>query len=144
MTGKPCKDCTAENNGAKRPAPHPGPRCTTHWRREKQRRALLASVRLVQNTYDMPPEVYDALYEAQGQRCAICRVSTGKRKRLAVDHDHSCTQGHNPDKGCSYCWRGLLCGRCNELVARFNPEQLLRAIRYIANPPARRILELAL
>lgn len=144
MSAKPCKDCLAEGVATKRPTVPgaPGPRCATHHRRERVRVARRAAERRVEAAFEMPPALYDTLYAAQGGRCWICRIATGKAKRLAVDHDHNCTAGHPPEMGCPQCWRGLLCGRCNQLVAWFTPEQLLRAIRYLANPPARRILEL--
>jgi ATP-dependent helicase YprA (DUF1998 family) len=140
---KPCKDCVAEGGGFKRPTVPgvPGPRCATHHRIKLAQRRARAAERRVEAAFKMSSALYDALYEAQGGTCWICRISTGKRKRLAVDHDHKCTTGHDPKLGCPQCWRGLLCGRCNQLVAWFSPEQLLRAIQYLANPPARRILE---
>ena len=82
---KSCKDCEP---GSKRPAPHPGPRCVTHWRAEKKRRSKVAHGRGIQERYGIDEQQYDALYAIQGGRCAICLRATGKVRRLAVDHDH--------------------------------------------------------
>lgn len=140
---KPCPDCVAEGVTTKRP-PHPDsgprkPRCATHHRAWRKRAQSNAHARMVQFVYEMPQETYDALYEAQGGRCFICRVATGKTKRLAVEHDHNCTQGHPPDRGCPKCWRALTCGRCNRLVAFLGPEALARAIELLVDPPAQRM-----
>src|SRR5690606_35002465 len=83
---------------------------------------------------------YETLYRAQGGRCYICQRATGKSKNLAVDHDHS----HCPrEQGCKDCVRGLLCSRCNHDLlghCRDSVEMLQRAIDYLKDPPARRIL----
>lgn len=129
--GKVCKDCVADwrtdrgsdevdlPSNRRRPAPHPGPRCTTHHNAEKRRRRLAAKQRHVSRTYELEPEEYDALYEYQGGRCALCRVARGKSKRLAVDHDHhqALLDGHDPAKGCRRCIRALVCSSCNDVLA---------------------------
>ncbi len=33
--------------------------------------------------------MYWALYEFQGGKCYVCQVATGKKRRLAVDHEHN-------------------------------------------------------
>ena len=148
MTDKPCKDCVTEGVTRRRPIatdkdgrPVPGPRCATHHRAERRRARLARSQHRVEVVYDMPPETYDAILEGQGGRCAVCQIANGTVKRLAVEHAHNLPGcEHPPEKGCERCWRGICCGRCNELLARFTPEQLLRAIRYLYDPPAQRIL----
>jgi hypothetical protein len=78
----------------------------------------------------LQPGDYDRLYASQSCRCFICQRATGKRKRLAVDHDHSSGEV-----------RGLLCGPCNhDLIGRYGLPALLRAIEYLTNPPARKVL----
>lgn len=53
---------------------------------------------------------FDAIFEAQGGKCAICRKTDNGKKEFAVDHDHSCC----PRRGaCKKCVRGLLCTPCN-------------------------------
>jgi hypothetical protein len=109
MTLTGCKDCLRETGGAgrKRPAPHPGPRCATHWRAELRRRKAAAHGRRTTAVYSLQPADYARLFEHQGRRCAICRRATGATKRLAVDHDHTCCPG---PASCGRCVRGLLCG----------------------------------
>lgn len=129
-TKKPCcKDCKSTT----RPATYPGPRCHTCWRDETKRRKEAAHGRYVEQTYEITPEEYDALYKAQGGRCAICRRATGRARRLAVDHNHKTGEV-----------RGLLCKPCNSygigMFARDEPEVLDRAADYLRNPPAREVL----
>jgi len=74
-------------------------------------------------------EDYDRLSRKQLHRCAICRRPerikhqvTGKRSRLAVDHNHK-----------TKVIRGLLCRRCNSGLSLFgeNPVVLRAAARYL-------------
>lgn len=65
---------------------------------------------------------YDAIYQAQGGRCAICG---GKPRAymLAVDHDHKTGEV-----------RGLLCSRCNHRLlgsANDDPARLRKAADYL-------------
>lgn len=149
MSRDVCKDCVAEGRtGKPRPIallpggqPAPGPRCVTHHRAERKRARLARAQHRVEVVYSMPPEVYDQILEGQGGVCPICRISNGQTKRLAVEHAHNLPGcEHPPEQACERCWRGICCGRCNELLARFTPEQLMRAIHYLADPPAQRIL----
>lgn len=132
-----CVDCRAlpaeQRPRTPRHAPHGGSRslrCATHYR------AHLVALRKrdhdarVRRTYDLAPGDYDRLYAAQGGRCAIAGcTATGKRKRLAVDHDHETGEV-----------RGLLCGPHNyDLLGRF-VNALRPALDYLADPPARRVL----
>lgn len=130
MADKPCKDCPP---GTKRPAPHPGPRCTTHHRAFKKAQGARQHDKMVQLVYGLGPGDYERLLEAQGGRCAItgCRA-TGKTKRLAVDHDHKTGEV-----------RGVLCGPHNQLIGynRDNPEAFRSLADYLENPPARRVLD---
>ena len=52
--------------------------------------------------YGLDPAEYQRLVDAHGSACGIC----GKRKRLAIDHDHNTGDV-----------RGLLCYRCNRHLA---------------------------
>ncbi|MEK0325095.1 MAG: endonuclease domain-containing protein [Nitrosopumilus sp.] len=57
--------------------------------------------------YEMNPEEYTNLLEAQGGGCALCgKTPEEERRRLAVDH----TQGQEEF---SVVVRGLLCTACN-------------------------------
>jgi Recombination endonuclease VII len=143
-----CKDCraVAEQTGtpvAKRPAPHPGPRCATHHRAARRRTRATNAARRTQRVYSLTPDEYDRLYRAQGGRCAICRRAQGvtdrpdRQRRLAVDHDHTCCPGPT---SCGRCVRGLLCDPCNREMAhaRDDPEHFRRAIAYLREWPALR------
>lgn len=85
---------------------------------------------------------YDRLYEFQGGKCYICQRATGATKKLAVDHNHNCDQGHPRENACRECVYGLLCGPCNKDVIghlRRDVAAFRRAIDYLENPPARRL-----
>lgn len=123
-----CKDC---GPGSKRPAPHPGPRCTTHHREVQKRRREAAHSRRIWERYGLSKEDYEALYEAQGGVCYICKRATGRRRKLAVDHDHKT----------GYV-RGLLCSPCNNILAHIRDDRLAagRIVEYLETPPAHDII----
>lgn len=149
---RPCIDClaelpadmagtrTAEDLARRRPTPHPGPRCATHWRIELKARQVRSHARSTSHRYGLSPEQYSALYEAQGRHCAICQRATGATRRLSVDHDHQCGAGHPPERGCLQCIRALLCRPCNDLLGRYDAPALTRAIEVLTDPPARKLL----
>ncbi len=82
---------------------------------------------------------YDAMYEQQGARCAICGDPkdswepgvgiAGRDRFLVVDHCHA--NGHV---------RGLLCGNCNHGLGKFKDDvaRLLAAAEYLRRDAARR------
>jgi hypothetical protein len=137
---KLCKDCTVEDptgkQAARRTAVHPGPRCHTHHNQRKREVRLANHGRRVQSVYSISAQQYAALLEFQGGRCAICRRATGQRKRLAVDHDHSCCPGPT---SCGNCVRMLLCSACNDVLAHFrdDPLSLERAAANLRQWPSR-------
>ncbi len=121
-----CKDCkTAGRTGKPLAAEFPGPRCYTCNRKFKKAQRARTHERYVAKTYGLTDGQYNELYLAQGGRCAICRVATGKTKKLAVDHDHV-----------TNFVRGLLCGPCNQMIGTHNIEALRRAVNYLESPPA--------
>lgn len=130
MTAKKCKDCPPEK---KRPAPHPGPRCSTHHREVTKTRRERAHGKHIEATYGITAEQYRELYAHQGGVCAICQRAKGTgRRKLAVDHNHLTGEV-----------RGLLCQPCNRDVLghlRDDVEALNRAINYLLFPPAREVL----
>lgn len=135
MAEKQCKDCVTEGITTQRNAPHPGPRCVTHHRAfrkaQKQRTRELRR----EKVYGLTPEAFEALWEAQGRVCAAC----GKpiRNKPCIDHDHTCCDG---PVSCGRCVRGILHPDCNRtLIGRFTTEQLLRAARYLFDPPGARL-----
>lgn len=144
--GKVCVDCLADAEaqgvnllGPLRPAPYPGPRCASHNAAKKRERRLAAANRRVKATYDLDPEDYDALYEFQGGRCALCRRARGTgSKRLAVDHDHHCPTGSHPhQKACRQCVRGLVCSTCNDILAHARDDHAFgyRMAAYLQQSP---------
>ncbi len=132
-----CKDCPPDMKRP-RPAPYPGPRCATCHGKEVKRRKGASHERKVQSNFGLAPGEYDKLYRLQGGRCAICLRGKGITKRLAVDHDHACCTGPT---SCGGCIRGLLCGRCNSMLAHARDELdfFIRAHRYLFNPPASKL-----
>lgn len=140
-----CVDCIREGVTSWRPIVEGcGPRtplCQTHKRARKRRTSERAHERHVAETYEIDPELYWALYHAQGGRCYVCQVARGTKVRLAVEHDHVKAKeecGHDPKRGCLNCIRCLSCKRCNKLVAFLGPDALARAITLHLNPPAQR------
>ena len=81
--------------------------------------------------YDLTPEQYRALYVAQNGQCGICGAEipdrlteTGDlRSQSEIDHDHA-----------TGAVRGLLCGRCNKVLARYGDsgEFFERVVSYLA------------
>jgi hypothetical protein len=93
--------------------------------------------------HHMTLEQYDEILEIQGGVCYLCQLP-GVRKFLAVDHDHKiakerCSHPHN--ESCSQCWRGLIHGHENKMLAlaRDSITFFERCIEYLKNPPAQRI-----
>jgi hypothetical protein len=72
--------------------------------------------------YGLTLEQYDAMLEAQGGVCAICRQPRPEERTLHVDHDH--------DTGAI---RGLLCFTCNNALGDFRdePELFHAAAEYL-------------
>lgn len=123
-----CKECPA---GSKRPAPHKGPRCATHHRAYQDAAKRRGHEHHIRALFSLTADDYDRLRAAQGGRCAICQRSTGRSKRLPVDHNHATRE-----------IRGLLCQPCNKFVGwvRDDPEAFARGYTYLTDPPARAAL----
>jgi recombination endonuclease VII len=123
-----CIDCKSPTRLSYRP----GPRCATCHKVKKNAQRTAVHDAYVLKTYGITGDEYWALYEAQGGECAICGRAKGLRKRLSVDHDHRTGEV-----------RGLLCTPCNRGIlghVRDDVLTLIRAIRYLIYPPARRVL----
>lgn len=142
MTRPTCKDCIADGLPASRKAPHPGPRCATHHRTRLKLNRETAHGRRLVTTYGITADEYARILAVQRGSCAICQRAKGHRKRLSVDHDHAVAlaDGHDPEKGCPNCVRGLLCQPCNKLLGhlRDDPEAFERAAEYLRQWPSRR------
>lgn len=146
MADHVCVDCRALPEDERPPNPRKtqgGPRsqrCRPHRQARRVHVKAQAHARYVGNVYGLPPGFYDALYEAQGGRCAWCNLAGGKSRRLAVDHDHKCCPGST---SCGKCARGLLCSPCNQFISfrmRDDPEAIRRGARYLNEPPAQALL----
>jgi hypothetical protein len=73
--------------------------------------------------YDITPEEWDQLFEAQGRLCAICKSSEpGCPRGWSTDHCHDTERV-----------RGILCPRCNKGLGLFRDsvESLKTAISYL-------------
>ncbi len=73
------------------------------------------------NRYGFSVESFLALAEAQGNRCAICRIECPP-ERMRIDHDHG-----------KFRTRGLLCNQCNCGIGflKDNPSLLRSAATYL-------------
>jgi hypothetical protein len=81
--------------------------------------------------YNLTLEDYHNLLQSQDFSCKICKQKDSTfRKRLSVDHDHSCCPGEG---SCGKCIRGLLCHHCNAALgnAKDNVETLQKMIDYL-------------
>lgn len=95
--------------------------------------------RKLREMYGITMADYDAMFEAQGGRCAICGVQKepwepgvgleGRQKFLTVDHCHA--DGHI---------RGLLCGPCNRGIGQLQDDLsiILAAADYLRRDAAAR------
>jgi hypothetical protein len=73
---------------------------------------------------------YSNLEKSQNGVCAICKLPETNKRRLSVDHDHSCCDG---SFSCGKCIRGLLCSNCNTFLgnAKDSIKILQSAIEYL-------------
>lgn len=63
--------------------------------------------------YGVTEEQYQAMLTAQGNACAVCKVSF-EEDRPCIDHDHNCCKG---SKSCGKCVREILCPSCLTLAS---------------------------
>jgi hypothetical protein len=75
------------------------------------------------------PEEY---FELERNQNSVCKICGGKdKKRLAVDHNHSCCNSY---PACGKCVRGLLCSRCNKTLGMVKDDIdiLNKMIKYLS------------
>ena len=142
-----CLTCKREQAAADRRDPEKRERILGYWRAYKKRKRLdpewnarrreSVEAGRIKWLYGLDRAAYQALLDAQGGVCAVCKgPSRYKRRdgslsgRFAVDHDHSCCPGI---KTCGKCIRGLLCDQCNRLIGHLETDRARAAaiIRYI-------------
>jgi hypothetical protein len=73
--------------------------------------------------YGITPAEFDAIYDGQGGKCAICLDPVPRAGNLrALDHCHT-----------THKIRGILCIGCNHAIGSFRerPDAMLRAIEYV-------------
>lgn len=114
--GYRCKDCD-------RQARH------DYKEKNKERFALLARGRQLKWKYGITLEEYDAMFEKQGKKCAVCEATENKGlkqddRSWSVDHCHTTGQ-----------IRGILCNNCNRAIGLLqdSKEIVYRAAEYLGN-----------
>lgn len=80
--------------------------------------------------YRIRPERVKQMFADQNNGCGICATPIDLTT-AQVDHDHKCCSGR---KSCGSCVRGLLCGRCNRIIANAddNVDVLAKAVAYLS------------
>lgn len=80
--------------------------------------------------YKLSTADHAALLTSQAGCCAVCGDAPAGNRRLDIDHDHACCDGHF---SCGKCVRGLLCNRCNRSIGslRDNAPLVRSAIAYL-------------
>lgn len=123
-----CKECHATRN--RKWVENNRERKRENERNQYHRNPQRAKNWKLKRDFGISLEEYHELLEKQYGKCAICKQEetaihpSGKRKRLAVDHDH--------DTGRV---RGLLCENCNHGIGKFkdSPDRLIEAANYLSN-----------
>ena len=119
-----CDDCKQEfKNRASRNFEAQNPDYWKDWWKSPAGKLQAKKQRLKQ--YGLTTDEYDALYEAQDGKCAICGASSGWKAnggQLVIDHCHESGEV-----------RGLLCPPCNRGLGQFDDdlESLFNAMKYI-------------
>lgn len=85
----------------------------------------------LKRVHGITSEQFNALLEAQGNCCAICKRTEPLAVGWHVDHDHSCCPGAY--RSCGKCVRGILCAPCNVGLGSFqdDPENTREATHYL-------------
>jgi hypothetical protein len=80
--------------------------------------------------HGITPERWDAIFAAQGGRCAACGEENQNNRQFHIDHDHECCPGSH---SCGKCIRGLLCHHCNVALGHVKDDldRLQRLAEYV-------------
>lgn len=128
-----CREWKAENAFASSSGKPDGLQGTCRECRAGQYRTNAENVRdkMREQRFGISREKFDALFDSQGNLCAICRSDSPGPNFWSVDHDHACCPGS--DKTCGKCIRGILCSQCNHALgnARDSVEILSAMIAYL-------------
>lgn len=142
-----CKACKRKCENARYAAnPEPQKAHSKRWREANPERAkencrrwvrenpLRVHATHLKKIFGITLDDYSKLESNQKGVCFICQGKCATGRKLAVDH----VKGTEPPK-----IRGLLCAACNLGLGKFahSMKRLLRAICYLANPPASRKYE---
>lgn len=115
----PCATCGSSRRYKNRVcrACHPM-KSEAYYQKNRERLLKRQRARIIKKLYGITQEEFEALKEAQGGCCAICK----KFKRLVVDHNHATGKV-----------RGLLCSPCNAALGIFGDgvEMLKVALQYL-------------
>lgn len=84
------------------------------------------------NRYGITLAQWNALFERQGNACAICHRTSTADGRWMTDHDHSCCP---TAKTCGGCVRAILCHDCNITVGYIENHPNLAAVMAYVNGP---------
>lgn len=117
-----CKECTNDYHAFRRRDPVLGER-ERRRHRDRYRHHPEGNKGHLKTRFGLTVEQYKEMVEAQLGLCAICkRPPRGKRKRLAVDHDHESGKA-----------RSLLCTTCNTALGHLEDrvDLLEAAISYL-------------
>lgn len=104
-----CRDCATANNKRRHSETTPEQRRQYHEKHLKR-------------AYGITLKERDAMFDAQGGRCAICGATEHGGRNWHVDHDHE-----------TGVVRGILCHGCNHALggAHDNPDTLIAAAGYL-------------
>jgi len=103
-----------------------------HYRKLKQdgRAQEIWRAKNLKRLYNLTPERFAEILEAQQGVCACCGEPPNEGENLHVDHDHECCPGQ---KSCGNCIRGLVHNGCNRGIGllKDDPEALMGAAQYL-------------
>lgn len=125
---KPCNLARASKWAAENPERRRSQQDRYRERVGKEELAARSRRSYLGRNYNITPEQYDAMVDAQDGRCAIClQPPVGP---FHIDHDHSCCP---TTRSCGRCIRKLLCSKCNQAIGLLgdDADTVQRAVEYL-------------